>query len=154
MKSIFKFICVLIAFSSLQSCDKNDIEGERIIDNFTYATKFDWRENSIKSGDGTWVKAENGNIFSWLLDSDTTLITPNGFATYNDRKNIRTDFIYTIEKDSVFSYRISSDTVYFLDANGNKRTDIYGQITTTPDTSLILHNMSVSPNISIRYRPE
>ena len=74
------------------------------------------------------------------------------FAVYDNRSNINTDFSYTIRQDSVFTIELSSDTLYFLDADKDYRTDIQGRVIFSPDTALILRNSAVSPGISIKYR--
>jgi hypothetical protein len=131
----------------LQSCEKEGTKKEVMIDYFTYGAKFNWREDSIKTDNGDWTKVAKGNEFSWLAQNNN--LQSSNFAVYPDRTNIKADFLYTIQKDSVFALRLSSDSVYFLDENSNLRTDLKGQIT---DTSLILRNTAISPAISVKYR--
>lgn len=152
MKCIFKFLCPIVALVLLQSCEKMSSADEVIIDPFTYGAKFNWREDSIKMGSGDWAKIAKGNVFSWLAQ-DGNLQSSN-FAIYPERTNIKTDFSYTIQKDSVFALTLSSDTVYLLDENRKRRIDLVGQISFSPDTSLILRNTAISPAISVKYRLE
>lgn len=152
MKCFFKFLCPIVALVLLQSCEKEGTKDEVIVDYFTYGAKFNWREDYIKTGNGDWSKVEKGNVFSWLAQDIS--LQSSGFAIYPDKTNIKADFHYTIQKDSVFVLKLSSDSVYFLDANSNLRTDIEGQITFSPDTSLILRNTEISPAISIKYKLE
>ena len=133
----------------LQSCEKAGTKKEVIIDYFTYGAKFDWREDSIKTDNGGWTKVAKGNVFSWLAQNNN--LKSSNFAVYLDRTNIKADFFYMIQKDSVLALRLSSDSVYFLDENRNLRTDLKGQIT---DTSLILRYTAISPAISVKYRLE
>ena len=152
MKCFFKFLCPIVALVLLQSCEKEGTKNEVIIDYFTYSAKFNWLEDSIKTDNADWTKVAKGNVFSWLAQDNN--LQSSSSAVYPDRTNIKADFLYTIQKDSVFALRLSSDTVYFLDANRNRRTDIEGQITFSPDTSLILRNTAISPVISVKYRLE
>lgn len=136
----------------LQSCEKDSTGDETIIDHLTYGAKFNWLEDSIKVDNGNWKKVANSNVFSWLAQ-DGNLQSSN-FAVYHNRANIKANFFYTIQKDSVFALKLSSGTVYFLDENHNRRADLEGQITFLPDTLLILNNTAVSPAISVKYRLE
>ncbi|KAA2240676.1 hypothetical protein F0L74_31525 [Chitinophaga agrisoli] len=140
-----------MALLLFQSCDKKDQDDDLQIDPFTYGAKFNWREDSIKTSE-SWTKIANGNAFSWLAQGNT--LQSSNFATYSSRTNIKTDFVYTIQKDSVFALKLTADSIYFLDANGNQRTDVKGKLTLSPDTSLILLNTAVSPEIRIKYRLE
>lgn len=152
MKCIIKFLCPIVALVLLQSCEKKVMEDEVIIDYYTYGAKFNWREDSIKTGSGDWAKIEKGNLFSWLAGNNT--LQSSEFALYPDRTNIKADFFYSIKKDSVFALTLSTDAVYFRDENGKHRTDIVGQMSFLPDTSLTLRNTAISPAISVKYRLE
>lgn len=157
MKCFLKFLCPIVALFLLQSCIKDRDQSELIIDPFTYGSRFDWVEDSIKIDKEDWTKIEKGSVFTWLVD-DSILInaikTSKGFATYYDRSNLKTDFIYSNIEDEVFSFTLSSDSIYFLDRNGEFREDVYGQINVLSDTSLILHNTGSEPYISIKYKLE
>jgi len=157
MKCIIKFLCPIVALVILQSCEKKGLEDEVIIDYYNYATKFDWREDSVKTGSGDWAKIEKGTLFT-LLSEDLTLgkalQRPGGFAIYINRNNLRAEFIYSISKDSIFTFSLSKDSIYFPDQSGRYRTDLKGQLSFSPDTSLILRNTAISPEISIKYRLE
>lgn len=153
MKSFFIFLCPIVTLLLLQSCDKNDKDDDLQVDPFTYGAKFDWREDSIKTQqEGAWTKISNGNVFSWLAKDNTLQST--SFAAYGLRTNIKTDFVYTIRKDSVFAIKLTADSIYFMDGNGKPRTDLKGKITYSPDTSLVLLNTAVSPAITIKYKLE
>jgi hypothetical protein len=153
MKYFFKFLCPIVALLLLQSCDKKDQGGELQIDYFTYGAKFNWREDSIKTDKSeSWTKIENGNVFSWLAKDN--LLQNSNFGMYGAQTNIQASFVYTIQKDSVFALKQTADSIYFLDGNGNQRTDVKGRISFSPDTSLILLNKAVSPEITIKYRLE
>lgn len=155
-----KFLKILLAMGGivlLQSCDKYDNEKEIIKDHYNYSSRFNFREDSIRKGNGNWENIEKGNIFTWLSEDLTigrTLQRPGGFATYLKRNNLQADFIFSIAKDSVFTFRLSKDSIYFLDEAGRYRTDLKGQLIYAPDTSLILHNTTVSPPVSIKYKLE
>lgn len=148
------FLLTLISVVFL-SCERQDSEDEKIIDYFTYGKRFDFREISMKTGTGDWENIDNGNVFSWLggeASLSNQLKIPQGDATYDDRANLRADFIYNLPKDSVFSYSIRSDSLYFFDESmENFRTDLKGELIFSPDTIIILHNTGVSPTISIKY---
>ena len=135
---------------SFQSCEKSAQEPEVIIDYYTYAAKYNWSEDSIKTGDGQWVKVEKSNTFSWL--SPVNSLQKSNAAVYSNISNIKTNFNYLIPKDSVFTIKLSSDTVYFIGANNNNRTDLIGNLTFSTDTSLVLRNLGVSPAVSIKYK--
>jgi hypothetical protein len=142
-----------VASLLLQSCGKDNQNKEVQVDHFTYGAKFNWREDSVKTkAEGGWTKIENGNIFSWLAKDNTLQSTH--FAAYGVRTNIKADFVLTIQKDSVFALKQTADSIYFMDSNGNQRTDVKGKITYSPDTSLILLNTAVSPVITIKYKLE
>ncbi|MEZ2444584.1 hypothetical protein AB6805_22820 [Chitinophaga sp. RCC_12] len=153
MKSFFIFLCPIVALLLLQSCGKDDNNDDLQIDPFTYGAKFDWREDSIKTQqEGSWTKIGNGNIFSWLARENTLQST--SFAAYGLRTNIKANFVYTIQKDSVFALKLTADSIYFLDGDGRQRTDLKGKVTYSPDTSLVVINTAVSPAITIKYRLE
>jgi Txe/YoeB family toxin of Txe-Axe toxin-antitoxin module len=153
MKCFFTFLCPIVALLVLQSCGKEDKDNDLQIDPFTYGAKFDWREDSVKTQqEGSWTKIQDGNVFSWLAKNNTLQSTT--FGAYGLRTNIKTNFVYTIEKDSVFALRLTADSIYFLDGNGHQRTDVKGKITYSPDTSLVVLNTAVSPGITIKYKLE
>lgn len=153
MKYCFNFLCSVAVLILIQSCGKKDKATDPQIDHFTFGAKFNWKEDVIKTDkEGSWVKISNGNIFSWLA-KDSTLRGSN-FALYSVRTNLKADFVYTIQPDSVFAIKQLADSVFFLDKNGLQRTDIKGRVTFSPDTSLILVNAGVSPEIMIKYRLE
>ncbi len=158
MKYFYRFFCLVMALVALISCEKYNAENEIIVDPFTYGKKFNFREVSLKTGNGDWTAIENGNVFAWLGGATTLsdqLQIPKGFAIYNDRSNLQADFIYTIAKDSVFSFRIYDDSLYFFDeSKENLRPDLKGEIVFSPDTSIILYNTGKLPSISIKYRFE
>lgn len=158
MNQFLKFLLPIGVLLLLQSCDKYDREEEIIIeDHFNYASRFNFREDSIRKGGGKWENIQNGNLFTWLSDDLTlgkTLQRPGGFATYLRRTNLKANFIYSIAKDSVFTFRLSKDSIYFLDEGGRNRTDLNGQLIFATDTSLILHNTAESPAVSIKYKLE
>lgn len=154
MKTPFKFLSVLVIVVATQSCKKNNYSDKEVIkDHFNYATRFDFREDSIKVGNSGWEKIAKGGLFSWLATKPGNLQQTN-FATYQNRMNIKTDFKYVIQKDSIFALRLASDTIYFLISYKNRRTDLIGQIKLASDTSLILKNMGISPELSIKYKLE
>ncbi|WPV01458.1 hypothetical protein SNE26_06700 [Mucilaginibacter sp. cycad4] len=152
MKTFLKFLCPIMALVLFQSCKKESTESKVVIDPYTYAAKFNWMEDSIKVDNSAWTKVAKGNLFSWL--SQDGKVQKSNFAIYNKRANIKTDFVYAIQKDSVFALKLLSDTVYFLDKNGNSRADLKGQVTLGKDTSLILRNTGASPAISVKYKLE
>jgi len=153
MKCLFIFLCPIVTLLLLQSCSKNDSNNEIQTDPFTYAKQFNWREDSIKTGsDITWTKVGNGNVFSWLASKST--LQSAAFATYVGRTNIKTNFEYAIVKDSVFVLQQKSDSIFFLDANDNRRADVKGIVSYSPDTSLVLINTAVSPALTIKYKLE
>ncbi|TDQ09473.1 hypothetical protein [Pedobacter metabolipauper] len=152
MKWFLKMMCPVVALILLQSCEKEVANNEEIIDHFTYGAKFNWREDAIKTGNGDWKKITNGHVFSWLAQGSS--LQRSNFAVYSNRANINADFLYTIQKDSVFALILVSDTVYFLNADHNRRTDLEGNLTFSPDSSLILKNTAISPAISVKYKLE
>lgn len=157
MKNIYNILSILAILVIYQSCDKNDVSEEKIIDPFTYGINFNFREVSVKIGNEEWTAIENGNTFSLLGNKPTLgghLKIPKGFATYDNDSNLRTDFVYTIEKDLVFSYNLSNDTIYFLDERKENREDVFGIISLEQDTTLVIHNKSLSPNLSLKYKFE
>jgi hypothetical protein len=151
-----KFLSLIVALLLLQSCVKENA-NELIVDPFTYGSRISWREDSIKMGNGAWEKIEKGNLFAWLADNpllDSALQTPNVFSIYDNSSNLKTNFIYVIEKDAVFVTGLTSSAIYFQDEDGDQRTDISGQISLSPDTSLILRNIGIVPEVSIKYKLE
>lgn len=153
MKYAIIILCLIFVLGLLSSCYKKKAENKIIVDHFTYQKKLKWREDSTRVNKGDWQKIEKGNVFSWLLQSDD-LQRPSVFATYDHLDNIKTGFIYTISTDSVFLFRQSSGIIYFPDKDGKNRTDIEGQLSFTPDTTLVLNNNSVTPGFSIKYKIE
>jgi hypothetical protein len=152
MKFSFRILELAFALLLLQACEKVGTEGEVIVDPYTFASKHDWLEDSIKIDNRGWAKIENGNVFSWMSQSGN-LINSN-FAIYPNRTNIKADFFHSIEADSVFAINLEGDSVFFLDANKTLRNDLKGKMTISSDTTLILNNVSASPSISIKYRLE
>lgn len=146
----FQILIALILLALMQSCTKEDSTGEVIEDHFTYGKKIDFIEDSIRTGNGAWAKIANGNTFSWLSNGQN--FTQNSFAIYPKTTNIKTSFDYIIQKDSVIGFQIASDSLYFMDANKVRRTDVKGKIVAKTDTTLILNNTGVTPSISILYK--
>lgn len=110
-----------------------------------------------KIGDEEWTAIENGNTFTLFGNTPTLegqLKIPIGFAKYDNNSNLRTEFVYTIEKDLVFSYNFSNNTIYFLDEKKENREDVFGAISLEQDPTLVIHNKSLSPNLSIKYKFE
>jgi len=67
MKYFFKFLCPIVALMLLQSCEKKDKDDDLQIDHFPYGAKFNWQEDSIKTGNGDWAKVAKGICFhGWL----------------------------------------------------------------------------------------
>lgn len=155
MKHALLLLLSLLISVSFFSCEKQDKEDLRVIDYFTYGKRFDFREVSIKTGSGDWAAMDKGHVFSLLGEASSLedqLSIPRGSATYNDRTNLKTDFVYSILKDSVFPYAIQSDSIYFFDESmENFRSDLKGELLFSPDTAIILHNTGTSPTISIKY---
>ena len=153
MKYTCRFLCSIFVLALFQSClkSKKDNRGV-IIDQFTYGTKYNWREDYAQSLNGEWIQIKKGNTFSWL--SQKSDLQKSTFALYSNVVNIKTNFYYVIQKDSVFAIKLVSDTVYFIDANNKRRTDLVGHLTYSPDTLMILRNVGITPNIFIRYKLE
>jgi hypothetical protein len=150
MKLTFLFSGAILLLVSIQSCTKSTTAPGVIIDPYTYAVRYDWREDSVQTGSGSWAKIENGRTFSWL--SQNIDIQKSNFATYSNRANIKTNFMYVIQKDSVFAINLSSDTVCFFGAGNKQRADLTGRLTLSPDTLLTLHNTGVVPAVSLKYK--
>lgn len=152
--TFFLSALISIAFSSCEIDPYNPNE-EVIIDFFTYGKRFNFRETSIKIGDGEWTTVEEGNLFTLLGDKttlDEELQNPLGLATYDDRTNLKTDFVYVMNEDLVFSYKLLDETLFFFDEDMEKRTDIVGEMMLSQDTTfIILHNTGISPKVSIKY---
>lgn len=153
MKYAIIILGLIFVLGLLTSCYKKKTENKIIVDHFTYQKKLNWREDSIRINKGDWQKIEKGNVFSWLLQSDD-LQSPSVFATYDHTDNVKTGFIFAISADSVFLFRQSSGVIYFPDKEGSNRTDVVGQLSFTPDTTLVLNNNGVTPDLSIKYKIE
>jgi hypothetical protein len=150
MKYTFRFLSSIISVMLFQSCLKTGAEPDVIIDPYVYAARYNWYEDSMQMGDGEWAKVEKPHIFSWLSQDND--FRKSNFAIYPNTDNIKTNFNYVIQKDSVLSIRLSSDTVYFIGADDRRRTDLIGLLTFSTDTLLTLHNTGVTPAISIKYK--
>lgn len=150
MKNPVIFLYSIIGLILLQSCIKSETKPRVIVDPYTYAAKFNWYEDSIKTGNSAWVKVNNGNSLSWLSQAND--FRKSNFATYSNPVNIKTNFSYVIKNDSVFAIKLSSDSVFFMGSDNSLRSDLVGELAFSTDTSLLLKNTGVTPTISIRYK--
>lgn len=146
----FQILIAFILFAIVQSCKKQDSNREVIEDHFTYSKKINFVEDSIRIGNGDWTKISNGNTLSWLSNGGP--FNQNSFAVYPNTSNIKTSFDYVIKKDSVITFQIISDSLYFMNSNKVIRADVKGNIFIRTDTTLILNNTGVTPSVSIAYK--
>jgi hypothetical protein len=146
----FQILIAVVFIVLVQSCTKKDSTGEIIVDHFTYSKKYNFVEDSIRTGNGTWVKIAGGNTFSWLSNGQS--FNQNTFGVYPEAGNIKTTFDYTIKADSVIGFQIAADSIFFLNSDKVRRTDVKGKIILKTDTTLILNNTGVAPSISIVYK--
>lgn len=157
MKLFSRIAASTIVLLAFQSCLKQADEPEIIIDPYVYGHSFTWREDSIKTGNGSWTKIENGNTFIWLGNDEKIslmLQRDGGFATYKKTANLRADFSYVIANDSVFSFKLTSDSIYFQGVNKENRRDLNGYLSTQDVPQMTLYNTGVSPAVSIKYKLE
>lgn len=149
---ISSFITVI--FVCLQSCfkEKNNEEERQEPMPIPYEYLIEWREDSMKIGNGTWEKLASGKILRWYIDGKDLEEKSTIMGEYKDQENFNADFVYMVDPGSIFLIRRSADSLYLVDEHDKYRTDIVGLLHLSPDSSLLLHNYSVSPNISIKYK--
>lgn len=146
----FQILIAIVLLAVTQSCTKEDTTGEVGVDPFTYAKKINFVEDSIRTGNGAWTKIASGNTFSWLSNGQSFI--QNGLGVYPKTTNIKTNFDYIIQKDSVIGFQIASDSLYFTNSNKVRRADVKGKVIFKTDTTLILNNTGVTPSVSILYK--